>query len=638
MSHHRFSVLRAWSEGAVASGSSGALVLSFALLFGLGVPRAGHAQGLSPVVVTGNREPTPLDRIVGDVVVIDAEQIRNSTADSVEDLLRREGGIQLSRNGGPGQSAGVLLRGIGATGTLVLVDGVRVGAATLGQTDFSAIGLAQIERIEILRGPASSLYGADAVGGVVRIITRQGSVAPRIGAHAAIGELHSSAADLSISGADSGWDYAAGVAREASHGVSAIKPGDAFGLFNPDRDGFVRTNLQWRGGYTFAPGQRIGLGVVRNLLRSQFDSVGPPTYADPSPDFRNRYETRVGSLDYRGELTRTWTTTMQLSSQRDDLRSGATDVSRFETRRRQLTWQNAWAPADGQQLLAAIERLDEEVDATPYSGTPRRHTNALVLGYTGKIGALKVQGDVRHDRNSVFGNVSTGKLGLAFDIAPGLTLRGVAGTAFRAPTFNDLYYPGYGIATIGPEHSRSIEAGLQWRHGAASAAATVYRNRVRDLIASEADRSFCPPDSSYDFGCARNVDRAILQGATLTAADRLGPFALRAALDFLDAKDGATGQRLPRRAAHQETLGADWSGGAWTAGATLLRVGARPDSGVTLPAYRIVDLQARRRLDQHWQIEAKLLNAFDRRYEPVRDYQALGRQGWIGVRYDGAGL
>jgi vitamin B12 transporter len=161
---------------------------------------------------------------------------------------------------------------------------------------------------------------------------------------------------------------------------------------------------------------------------------------------------------------------------------------------------------------------------------------------------------------------------------------------------------------------------------------------VRDLIAFEADRSFCPPDPAYDFGCARNVARATLEGATLAGAQRLGPLALRAALDWLEARDASTGERLPRRAAQQQSVDADWSGGLWSAGATLLHVGARPDAGAQLPGYYTLDLRARRRLSAHWRVEARLLNAFDRSYETNRDYPALGRQAWIGVRYEGAGF
>ena len=635
MSSTRFPVLRARSSSLLTS--------FFFSVFAFVAPALAQAPAsiLSPVVITGSREPTPLDRLVGDVVVIDAERIRASSADSLEDLLRREGGVQLSRNGGPGQVAGLFLRGSAASSTLVLVDGVRIGSATLGQVDFAAIGLGQIERVEILRGPASSLYGADAVGGVVQIITRRGAGPLRFNAHAAAGELGSSIVDASIGGSNGRLDYAASLSRESSRGVSAIKPNDTFGNFNPDRDGFARTNVALRGGYAFAPGHRLGLSVLEDRLNAQYDSAEflPPTFTqDATPDFRNRTTTRITSLDYRGELSPAWSTAVQLSGQTDDSLSGGTEQSRFKTTRRQLTWQGAWRPADGQQVIGAIERLEEKVEATPYSSSPSRHNTAAVLGYTGAFGALKVEADSRHDRNSVYGDVDTGKLGLAFDVAVGLTLRAVAGTAFRAPAFNDLYFPGYGVPTVGPERSTSVEAGVQWKADATVVGATLYRNKVRDLIAFEPDRSFCPADPAFDFGCARNVNRATLQGATLTAAHRAGAFALRASVDFLDARDEAAGQRLPRRAAHQEAFGADWSRGAWTAGAALLRVGARPDSGTTLPAYQIVDLQTRYHVAANWQIEARLLNAFDKRYEPVRDYQAIGRQGWIGIRYGGAGL
>jgi vitamin B12 transporter len=133
-----------------------------------------------PVVVTGAREPLAPERVAGDVVVIDEETIRATLADSLGDLLRREAGVQLSRAGGPGQGTGVLLRGAGAGQTVVLVDGVRVGSATLGLAALEQLGLAQVERIEILRGPGSTLVGADAIGGVVQVFTRRGTAAPRL--------------------------------------------------------------------------------------------------------------------------------------------------------------------------------------------------------------------------------------------------------------------------------------------------------------------------------------------------------------------------------------------------------------------------------------------------------------------------
>ena len=597
-------------------------------------------QSLAPVVVTGLREPQPLDRVVGDLVVIDAERIRDAAVDSIEDLLRRVGGIQLSRTGGPGQAAGALLRGHSSANTVVLIDGVRVGSATAGLMDLSSLSLAQIERIEILRGPGSSLYGADAVGGVVQIITRRGDGEPTLSGRLAVGPLNSSEAEVALRGAGGGIDYAVGASHERSDGVSAVREGDAFGLANPDRDGFKREGVHASVGFTPVRGQRFGVKAQRSQLRAQFDSAEypPPTFApDPTPDFRNRLDTELVAADWRGVMSETLTLSFQASDQRDDLESGANTLSRFDTRRRQYSGQAAIGIASEQRLVAALERLEESVDTSAY-GSPSRSTNSLVLAWSARFGAHRLQADARHDDSSVSGRTETGKLGWAWEPAPNWSVRLGAGSAFRAPSFNELYFPNYGVVTLRPERSEAVEAGLQWRGRDSAAGVTVYRHRVRDLIAYESDRSFCPPDPGYDFGCARNINRARLQGATLSAEQRLGAWSLRAAIDFLDAKDRATGERLARRAAHQESVSLDWSDDTWAAGGSILAVGARPDGGTRLAAYQLVDLYTRYRVTRTLRIEAKLLNALDRDVEPARDYRGPGRQAWIGVRYDGAGL
>jgi vitamin B12 transporter len=193
------------------------------------------------------------------------------------------------------------------------------------------------------------------------------------------------------------------------------------------------------------------------------------------------------------------------------------------------------------------------------------------------------------------------------------------------------------VSTIKPERGRSVEVGTEWHSGDTSASATVYQNKVKDLIGFDPDPNGtdCPVG---DFGCAANTDRATLRGATLMGAQVWGGFTLRGTVDFLNAKDDATGFRLARRAAHQETLAANYASGAWTAGASILDVGSRPDGGVVLGGYAVVDLRATWRFMPQWRLEAKLLNALDHRIEPVRDYQGLGRQAWIGIRYDGLGL
>lgn len=602
-----------------------------------------QAQTRLPLVtVIASREPLPIDQVTSDVVVIDEQRIRDSTADSMEDLLRREAGVQLSRSGGPGHAAGILLRGTSSSSTLVLVDGVRVGSATLAQVAFESMAPAQVERIEVLRGPGSSLYGADAVGGVVMITTKSGEGPASLTGHAAFGEYGSRKGDIGIGGAHSGFDYAASISGERSHGVSTLRPGDRFGNYNPDRDGYNRRTVHARLGYMLAPGHRVAVSVIDMRLDSQYDASefgGPPDYAqDPSPNFRTRLDTQVASLKYDGVINPLWTTRLQLALNEDKSVDGAHFPERFVTRRNQYSWQNVLTLAARQQVVAVVERLEERAESSAFSSSKQRNNDSLGLGYAGQFGAQLLSADVRHDDNSVYGNSTTGRLGYGYELGHGLTARALVGTTFRAPSFNDLFYAGYGVTKIRPERGRSAEIGMNWRHGDSHASLTLYRNRIRQLINYEPDRGFCPADPSYDFGCARNVDRARLQGATLSAGHRIGAFGLRASVDLLNAKDERTNARLNRRAKHQETLDADYQLDAWTLGATLVTVGNRPDGGKRLGGYSTLDLQARWKFTPHWQLEAKVLNVTDRDVEPARDYRSPGRQAWLGVRYSGISL
>lgn len=603
---------------------------------------SAQSAALDPVVVVGTREPQALSKSVADVVLIDRDMLRDSGADSVEDMLRRYAGLQLLRNGGPGQTSGYLLRGTNTNSTVVMIDGLRVGSATLGQAAFESMSLDQIERIEVLRGPASGLYGSDAVGGVIQIFTKKGQGPLNLTAGAALGEYDSRKADIALSGAQGGFDYAASVGRETSDGTSAIRPNDVNGYYNPDRDGFARTNLTARLGFTPAEGHRLGLSASQNKLNAQYDSANfnPPDFLpDASPDFRNRSTTRVVSADYRGTLSPLWTTTIQAAHGVDDSRAGAPDPARFKTTRDQATWQNALRLAPDQQLLLAYEHLTEKADGV-VADTLKRRNNAYIAGYTGQFGPggrAGVQASLRRDDNSAYGGFTTAALGGSYALTETLKVRALAGTSFRAPTFNDLYFPFYGRADIQPEKGRSVELGLNWRSGASNASATVYRNKVRNLIVYNADPDGTQCPVGY-FGCADNIGRAKLQGATLTGAHRIGNLSVSATVDLVDARDEQTGSRLPRRAAHQESVSADYDAGVWSVGASVTEVGARPDVGAQLGAYALLDLRATWRFLPQWRLEAKVLNAADRDVQPVYTYQGLGRQAWIGVRYDMKGF
>ena len=481
---------------------------------------AQSPDALQPVIVVGTREAQPLKDSVADVVLIDNQTLRDSGADSVEDVLRRHAGLQITRTGGPGQSSGYLLRGTGTSSTVVMVDGVRVGSASLGQAAFESMSLADIDHIEVLRGPASGLYGADAVGGVIQIFTTRGRGPLNLTADAAVGDYRSRQGHIGLSGARDGVDYAASLSRETSRGVSAVRPNDQYGNYNPDADGFRRTVVTARVGFTPVQGHRIGVSATQSRLNNQYDSseyLAPDFLADNTPDFRNHLETRQVSVDYRGALTAQWTTSLQLARNTDDTRSGGTVLARYVTDRDQFTWQNAVQLAPGQQAVLGYERVAETVEGEVYAGAPKRTNNGYFAGYTGAFGAASVEASVRSDDNSAYGTHTTGGLGASYALGPTLKLRALAGTSFRAPTFNDLYYPGYGVATIKPEQGRSMELGLTWTSGASSASATAYRNKVRNLIGYDPDGTGTTCPDGY-FGCASNTSRALIRASACWAA------------------------------------------------------------------------------------------------------------------------
>ncbi|MCY7314540.1 MAG: TonB-dependent receptor [Rubrivivax sp.] len=620
------------------------LVLSVGV-FCTGLPALHAAPDVG--VVPGSREPLAPERLAADVVVIPGDTLRDGSADSLADALRRAAGLQLSRSGGPGQSSGLFIRGTASQQSVVLVDGVRVGSATLGYAAVEGLSLAALDRIEVLRGPGSSLYGADAVGGVVNLITRRGSSGLQGDARVAVGGYGAREASAGLRGADERLDFNFALAHEGNRGVSALRAGDAFGNHNPDRDGYRLNTLQAGAGIRPAAGHRIGLGLLQTRLNAQYDASEflPPTFTqNAAPDFRNRLDTTVAALDWRGTLAAGWTGSMRVSRSEDEANAGGTVIDRFRTVREQGAAQLAWQTAAYGQWVLALEHERAQAQSTLYSGDKARSNNAAVLAWTGQTAAadlpplLSWQFDLRRDDNSQYGAVDTGRAGGAMSlaaVAPGLRLRALAGSSFRAPSFNDTDYPGYGVPTLRPERGQSVELGVDWRGAddSSRAALTIYRNRVRDLVGFTSDKALCPPEPAYAFGCAANVSRAQLQGATLSGAQRFAAFGFSAQLDWLRARNRDSGARLPRRADRQATLGADWRIGDWTVGSSLLHIGKRPDGGRTLAAESTIDINVLWRFAPLWTVQAKLLNATDRNREPAADYQGLGRQAVLSLRY-----
>ncbi|GAA4341952.1 TonB-dependent receptor [Pigmentiphaga soli] len=589
------------------------------------------AGNLEPVVVTAARAEQPLSNALGDVSVIDAETLRNAGQSSLAELLQSQYGVDIATNGGPQTTTSVFLRGANSAHTVFLIDGQRVGSSSAGGAGINAIGLADVERIEILRGPASGLYGADAIGGVVNIITRRPAADRPLEAHgsAGIGSWNTRKADAGLSGSSGMWRYALSAGHASSDGFNATKPTEPGGLFDPDRDGYREDHAAGRLGLTWADGQDIEASFLRSRLNGQYD--GGDGFDD-----RMIQKTESYSLASTNRIARSWTSRLRVGRTIDDNVSlyapSAFDPAgrgAFRTRQTLFSWQNDFALAAGQSLSVAAERREEDVDGTTAFDPSSRNTNSLVGVYRADLSAHHIQGNLRYDHVAAYGSRVTGGLFYGYDLSPAWQATAAASTGFRLPTFNDLYYPIYGNPDLGPESSRNVEAGLRYHRGNVEAGVQAYRNKIDNLVV-------------YQNPFAVNKD-AVIKGITLNAAARLGATSLRASLDVTDPEDRNTGQTLTRRARQALKLAAEHRVAGWLLGAEWLASGSRLDTAYNassfsnetyrLGGYSLLNLTASYDLTRQLRLQVRWNNVTDKDYEFARGYATPGSNVFVSLSY-----
>lgn len=574
-----------------------------------------RAPSMAETVVTATRTPQPLSDLVADVTVIDRETIETSGATGLADVLARVPGIEISRNGGPGTTTSVFLRGAESRFTAVYIDGVRIDSQSTGGAAWESIPLAQIDRIEVLRGPAGAVYGSDAMGGVVQIFTKRGEqgVAPYVGV--GIGNHRTTKVEAGVSGASGTIDYAFGIAREESKGFNARTTATA----NPDRDGYDSTSANARVGLQLNAAHRLEATLLTNDMDSGYDT-------SPTADDRNLRKLHALGLNWQAQWSTAYKTRVQITDSRDQYETRPSPYL-TETRLRGYLFQNEWR--QGPHLLtAALERREDRLENAPIDR--KRSQDALALGYGYTAGAHTLQANVRHDSDSEFGGKGTGSLAYGFSFAPQWRATASVGTAFRAPTLYHRFSE-YGTGRLNPESSRNAELGLRWAQGSSSFSVTAYRNRVEDLIVFGAAGP-CPSS----LGCYANVARAEYKGVTFAGSYRLGSVQLRGSLDLQNPRDLATGKMLARRAKRHGTLGADTQLAGWTVGAEVQASGRRFDNAtntLNLGGYALVNLYASTRIARDFTLVARLDNAADNQYELARTYATPGRVAYLGVKW-----
>jgi vitamin B12 transporter len=580
------------------------------------------------VVVTATRTPERADQVIADTTVVTRDDIARSGAGSVADLLRRQRGIEIVRNGGPGASTSVYLRGANSNQVVVLIDGVRIGSSTSGAASWNAIPLSAIDHIEIVYGPLSALYGADAIGGVVQIFARKGDGPAAFSAGIGGGTYGTRQTEAGVHGSSGGEhavSYALSAAHEESDGFSSTRPGSS--SHNPDDDGYSRNSANGRIAWTLAPGHEIGAQFLKSRLRAQYDS-GASSF-----DTRNIQDIDSYAVFLNNSIAPNWRSSLQAARSNDKLgsytSSAASGTSRIDTRQDEFTWQNTFdIGADTLQLLLG-HRKEDVLSSTSTALTRSRSTNSVAGSYDMRRGSHLLDLSVRKD-HAEYGSKTTGAIGYGYQFGKDLRASASVGTSFRAPTFNELYYPGYGLPSNKPEQGRNAELGVQYRLAGADLQANYYRNRLTDMIVTVTP---CP---SRTGSCAYNVNHALLEGLTMSAETRLAGIALRANLDLQDPRDETSGKQLARRARRHASLAASHTAGQLESGVELQASGQRYDDAANayrLGGYGLLNLYTDWHVTPDWSLLLRLDNAAGKRYELARNYATAGRSWFAALRY-----
>jgi vitamin B12 transporter len=591
----------------------------------LAIAAAAPVAAQQQVTVTATRTPTRLADVVADITVISREELQRSEARSLPELLAQQAGLQFASSGGLGKNASVFIRGLEARHTLLLVDGVRIGSATVGTPSLDNLPLESIERIEIVRGPMSSLYGNGAFGGVVQVFTRQ--AAPGLGANAKLaggsGRYGQAAAGVGFGSGT--FDAAVQLQHTDTRGFSASNAAVPFGSFNPDRDGFRQTGGSLRLGWQPLADWRFELVSLQSRGVTQLDD-------GPGADARAGLENRFGVVSARGKVLPGWTTRVSVSDATDvyDTLASASafaSLGKTQTHNRQIGWENTLATPLG-SLLALAERSTEVVSrpGAAYVLSERR-IDAMALGLSGTADAHVWQASLRRDRNSQFGGITTGALAYGYALAPAWRLGASYGTSQTLPSFNQLYFPNFGNPSLLPEEGKHSEVNLRWAAGEDSLRAAVYDYRYRGFISSGPQPV--------------NLPKVKINGITLAYAGRWQALDLSASLDHTDPRNdtqgsATLGKQLGRRAKDALRLGADQQLGAWRLGATLAAFSHRFDDAANtarLGGYATLDLRAEWALSRELTLAARLNNLGGKVYETVLGYNQPGREGFVTLRW-----
>ncbi|WP_060494593.1 TonB-dependent receptor domain-containing protein [Pseudomonas sp. NBRC 111140] len=552
---------------------------------------------------------------------------------SVTDLLTRVPGVQVAPTGGRGSLPGIFIRGTKAAQSLVLVDGVRIANATSGDSGLQFLDVDQIERIEVLRGSRSAVYGSDAIGGVIQIFTRRSNgpgLQPRL--RMAAGSNQTFQRSLGLSGGNDATRFNLGASLDETAGIDSTGPSfDSDG----DHDAYRNRSLNLSLSHTFNERFEAGVNLLDSRGRSEYDNpygrLDEDTWLSyPQQPYTDFSVSSLGGW-FDAQLNDAWHSRLELghSENRDDKRDKLSD-QRFiyNTYRDQVTWQNDLAFDDQNQLMLGGDWYEERFHGTANFSEDSRWNRAAFAQYRFTGEHFLSELGVRHDRNQQYGDQTTWNASLTLPLNSRNDLLASYSEGFRAPTFNDLYDVQYGNPDLRPEHSKSYE--LQWRSQLASHTrleASLYRTDLRDAI-------------NYDPTLRRpgNVDNARINGFELSVLQEWAGWTSQLGVSMIDPRDRESGHTLQRRARRTLNLDLDRQFERFSVGASWQAVSGSyddPSNNERIGGYGLVGLRGGMRLTTDVKLELKLDNLLDKQYSRAM-YSFDGSQ--YGYREEGRTL
>ena len=568
------------------------------------------------------------------VTVIDREEIERKQFTSLQELLRTVPGVTYSNTGGLGKVTSVSIRGTGNRHALVLVDGQKVGSATLGETAFEHFPIDQIERVEVLRGPRSSLYGSEAISGVIQIFTRKGTqngVKPfasfTYGSH----ETYQSNVGLNVKH-DNTWATLS-LAGTKTQGIDATNINEANDL---DKDGYENKSASLRMGHKFNDQFNVDASVLVVDGENEYDNRddwGSP-YIDAN-NVHSKIEQNVYSIGATYKPFDVWTTGLKLGRSEDKLDSRDANPSVINTQRDSLSWLNTLNFNKQNTLMLGFDYQNDEVSGTKAYAVKERDNKAYFAQYLGSFGSFDVQGAVRQDDNEQFGNHTTGSATLGYRFNDTVQSYVSYGTAFKAPTFNDLYWPGSENPTLVPEESENYEIGFKGVISNVQWELNGFYNEIENMIA-------WAPNATGNY-VPSNIDNAKIKGAELSFTQQLNDFVWNVNYTYQEPENetaGLHGKQLFLKPKQIFNASADYTMDKWTVGASVHAEDKRYTNATNtaeLGSFATVDTRVTYQATPEFSVQAKLANIFDKEYSTNYSNSTLfnqdGRTAWVTLRY-----